>query len=27
VSGRGVFWTDGRRRVAVGDSGFDHFSR
>ncbi len=27
VAGRGVFWTDGRRRVAVGDSGYDHFSR
>jgi thiamine-monophosphate kinase len=27
VPGRGVFWTDGRRRIAVGDSGFDHFSR
>jgi thiamine-monophosphate kinase len=27
ATGRGVFWTDGRRRVAVADRGYDHFAR
>ena len=26
AAGRGVFWTDGRRRVAVADRGYDHFA-
>lgn len=27
AAGRGVFWTDGKRRIAVPARGYDHFSR
>ncbi len=27
IDGHGVFWTDGRKRVAIANRGFDHFAR
>ncbi|MGH9440670.1 MAG: thiamine-phosphate kinase [Thermoanaerobaculia bacterium] len=27
AAGRGVFWTDGRRRAPIADAGYDHFLR